>query len=140
MAYPVTIDSFTNPVDANKQNSPNHATQHSAVNDAVEFLEAKVGVNSSAVTTSHDYKLSEVTGADKAVGKSATQTFMYSNGIINSDGAITQRSSSAGTVFSGNIYFDHWGQVMSLDGGTDPTFNIFQYNNVTTSSDRSMMV
>lgn len=40
----------------------------------IEALEAKVGVDGSAVTTSHDYKLGEVTGSDKAVGKSATQT------------------------------------------------------------------
>lgn len=40
----------------------------------IEALEAKVGVDGSVVTTSHDYKLGEVTGSDKAVGKSATQT------------------------------------------------------------------
>lgn len=44
------------------------------LNDAAEALEAKVGVDSSAVTTSHAYKLGEITGSDKAVGKTATQT------------------------------------------------------------------
>lgn len=37
-------------------------------------LEAKVGIDGSAVTTSHDYKLSTITGTDKVVGVSATQT------------------------------------------------------------------
>ena len=37
-------------------------------------VEARIGIDSSAVTTSHDYKLSAVTGTDKAVGVSATQT------------------------------------------------------------------
>lgn len=37
-------------------------------------VEAKLGVDGSAVTTSHDYKLGEVTSTDKAVGKAATQT------------------------------------------------------------------
>lgn len=54
--------------------SRTHSEMHSDINDAVEALEAKVGINSSATTTSHDYKLSEVTSTDKAVGKTATQT------------------------------------------------------------------
>jgi len=37
-------------------------------------VEAKIGIDSSAVTTSHDYKLSGVTGTDKAVSKAGTET------------------------------------------------------------------
>lgn len=36
-----------------------HADQHANVNDAVEALEAKVGVNGSAVTSSLDYKVAQ---------------------------------------------------------------------------------
>ncbi len=36
-------------------------------------MEAKVGQNASAVTTSHDYKLSGVTGVDKAVSKTGSE-------------------------------------------------------------------
>lgn len=43
-------------------------------NDQIEAIEAKVGVNSSSVTTSHDYKLSGVTGSDKAASKTGTET------------------------------------------------------------------
>lgn len=71
--FPTSLDSLSNPAADDYLNSPSHAAQHSNVNDIVEALEAKVGIDSSAVTTSHDYKLSEVTGTDKAVGKSATQ-------------------------------------------------------------------
>lgn len=70
--YPTTIDTLSNPASGDGLNSPSHADQHINANDAIEALEAKVGADSSAVTTSHDYKLSEVT--DKAVGKTATQT------------------------------------------------------------------
>ena len=74
--YPTTLDNFTNPVGTDKVNNANsalvHSTQHSQLNDAVEALEAKVGANSSAVTTSHDYKLSSVTGTDKSVSKSSS--------------------------------------------------------------------
>lgn len=58
--YPTSLDTFTNPTSSDAMNSVTvpHATQHSDLNDAVEALEAKVGVNSSAVATSHDYKIS----------------------------------------------------------------------------------
>ena len=58
--YPTSLDNFTNPSASDAMNSVTvpHATQHSDLNDAVEALEAKVGVNSSAVATSHDYKIS----------------------------------------------------------------------------------
>lgn len=72
--FPTSLDTLTNPTGTNQVAVIDHAEQHSNVNDIVEALEAKVGINGSAVTTSHDYKLGEVTGSDKAVGKSATQT------------------------------------------------------------------
>jgi hypothetical protein len=63
MAYPTTIDNFTNPASGDQLNSPSHSQQHKNINDAVEALEAKVGVDSSAVTTSHDYKIAQLEGA-----------------------------------------------------------------------------
>jgi len=74
ITYPTTLDTLTNPIATDTQNSPSHAGQHADANDAIEALQAKVGTNSSAVTSSHDYKLSEVTSTDKSVGKTATQT------------------------------------------------------------------
>lgn len=40
--------------------APSHAGQHSNANQAIKALEAKVGIDSSAVTISHDYKLREM--------------------------------------------------------------------------------
>lgn len=78
ITYPTSLDSLANPTSTDLMDNAtaalDHWTQHSDANDAIEALEAKVGVNGSAVTTSHDYKLSEVTSTDKAVGKTATQT------------------------------------------------------------------
>jgi hypothetical protein len=54
--------------------TPNHITHHTTEDDTIEALQAKVGVDGSAVTSSHDYKLGEVTSTDRAVGKTATQT------------------------------------------------------------------
>lgn len=74
--FPVSLDtSVTIPAEgASTPLSTNHVTAHQNIQDAIEVIEAKIGIDSSAVTTSHDYKLSEITGSDKAVGKTATQT------------------------------------------------------------------
>jgi hypothetical protein len=57
--FPTSLDNFTNPLgsDPTNSNTVPHAAQHANANDAIEALEAKVGVNSSAVATSLDYKV-----------------------------------------------------------------------------------
>lgn len=57
--FPTSLDSFSDPTGSDKLNSPAHATQHANKNDALEKIEAKVGIDSSAVATSHDYKLTK---------------------------------------------------------------------------------
>jgi len=61
--FPTSLDSLTNPATTDQLNSPSHAAQHANANDAIEQLQAKVGVNSSAVTTSHDYKIAQLEAA-----------------------------------------------------------------------------
>ncbi len=78
ITYPTSLDTFSNPTSTdlleNASAGLDHDVQHSNANDAIEALEAKVGADGSAVTTSHDYKLSGVTGTDKAVSKTGTET------------------------------------------------------------------
>lgn len=58
--FPTDLDNFANPIATDRLNSGDptlkHATQHANANDAIEALEAKVGKDGSAVTTSLDYK------------------------------------------------------------------------------------
>ena len=70
--FPTSLDSLTNPATTDQLNSPSHAAQHADANDAIEQLQAKVGVNSSAVTTSHDYKIAQLEAAITA-GVSGTK-------------------------------------------------------------------
>lgn len=70
MSFPTNLNTFTTHANGDIIN-PDFDNEQQV---AISALEAKVGVDSSAVTTSHDYKLSEVTSTDKAVGKTATQT------------------------------------------------------------------
>lgn len=55
--FPASLDTFVNPAATDNLATVNHASQHDNINDAVAALEAKVGVNGSAVTTSLDYKV-----------------------------------------------------------------------------------
>ena len=57
--FPSSLDSFSNPsaTDAMDSATVPHADQHANVNDAVEALQAKVGVDGSAVAGSLDYQV-----------------------------------------------------------------------------------
>lgn len=72
--FPTSLDAPTNPTSTDSVSTVDHAAQHANANDAIKALETKVGVDSSAVSSTHDYKLSGVTGGDKAVSKTGTET------------------------------------------------------------------
>ena len=55
--FPASLDALTNPSSSDSLNSPSHSAQHANSNDAIEALQAKVGVDGSAVTSSIDYQL-----------------------------------------------------------------------------------
>ena len=57
-SFPTGLDALTNPTGSNPMNSVSvdHAAQHANSNDAIEALQTKVGIDSSAVSTSHDFK------------------------------------------------------------------------------------
>jgi microcystin-dependent protein len=54
--FPASLDTLTNPSGSNTLSSPSHASQHGNANDAIEAIQAKIGVDNSAVTTTLDYK------------------------------------------------------------------------------------
>jgi len=55
--FPASLDALTNPSGSNTLSSPSHASQHGNANDAIEAIQAKIGVDNSAVATSLDYKV-----------------------------------------------------------------------------------
>jgi len=55
--FPTSKDTLVNPQGSDNTVAVDHALQHSNANDAIEALETKVGIDSSADTTSIDYKL-----------------------------------------------------------------------------------
>jgi len=64
ISFPSSLDSLTNPAASDNTTTVSHSSQHSNANDAIEALEAKVGVNSSAVTSSLDYKVTNTSSSN----------------------------------------------------------------------------
>lgn len=97
--FPTSLDALTNPTSTSTLTSPSHAGQHADANDAIEALQAKVGVNSSAVTTSLDYKVENILAVSQS----------YRNVVINGAMQVAQRGTSV-TGIVGNGYYtaDRW--------------------------------
>lgn len=62
--FPTVIDTFVSPNPTDKLNNPSHSTLHNSENTALSALETKVGVDSSAVNTSLDYKVKNTASID----------------------------------------------------------------------------
>jgi hypothetical protein len=111
--FPTSLDtSVTIPAEgATIPLSTNHVTTHQNIQDSIEAIEAKVGADSSIVTTSHDYKLSGVTGSDKAVSKTGTETL--TNKTLTSP--VINVTSDA----TGDMYYRNAGVLTRIPVGTD---------------------
>lgn len=131
--FPTSLDALTNPTATDKVDVVSHADQHANANDAIEALETKVGVDSSAVTTSHDYKLSGVADGDKTASLTGSETFTnktLTSPILNTptvNGGTIDDSTLTGDIgvdfgsdATGDIYYrDASGNLTRLGIGTD---------------------
>jgi hypothetical protein len=81
-SFPSGLDALTNPTSSDGLNSPDHAGQHADLNDAVEALEAKVGVDGSAVTSSLDYMVA----ASKVVTDKVDPASASTNQVLKFNG------------------------------------------------------
>jgi hypothetical protein len=95
ITYPTTLDVFTNPTSTSLLTSPNHAQQHSDINDAVEALEAKVAIGNTVLGT---YTAHTPTFANLTVGNG---TFIARvsrvNNVVNYYGYLTFGSTTSVT-------------------------------------------
>lgn len=115
--FPTSLDTLTNPTSSDSLASPSHSAQHANVNDAVEALQAKVGADSSAVTSSLDYKVAQLEAAStgkilQVVYGSATTTVTSSSQTFVDTGlsvTITP-TSTASTIL---VLVDHNGNTKS---------------------------
>jgi hypothetical protein len=59
-SYPSAIDTLVNPSSSDALSSPSHSEQHINANDAIEALQAKVGIDGSTDTDSLTYKINDI--------------------------------------------------------------------------------
>lgn len=62
--FPGSLDSLVNPAPTDDVSVVSHSAQHANANDAIEALQAKVGVDASAVTSSLDYLVKNTSSSD----------------------------------------------------------------------------
>jgi hypothetical protein len=136
--FPSAVDALTNPTSTDALNSPAHATQHADANDAIEALETKVGINSSAVTTTLDYLLkstsstdpghkhTKATITDLSVASGADITTGTDDAKYVTSKAIQDAKSILTSLITGQKYTIQWGSntIGPIDGGFDGDLRI----------------
>lgn len=93
-SFPSQLDVFSNPSGSDAQSSAPvlHSTQHANANDAIEALQAKVGIDNSEDPASIDYILAHK--VDQEAGK----------GLSSNDYTDAERTKLAGIAESANAY------------------------------------
>jgi hypothetical protein len=66
--YPDSLDVLVNPNGTDGLSSPSHSEQHSNANDAIEALQAKVGIDGSLDSNSLDFRVSSLEEGGGALG------------------------------------------------------------------------
>lgn len=120
-SFPSGLDALTNPTSSDGLNSPDHAGQHADVNDAIEALEAKVGVDGSAVTSSLDYKIAALTTSSGFVPIGAVT--MYSGSTAPTNWAVCDGAELAIATY-GPLYAiigTRYGALTNGSGGAGTT-------------------
>lgn len=94
--FPGGLDNFTNPTPADRLSTPTvlHSTQHTNANDAIEALEAKVGINGSLDADSLDYKISAITPTGTVVSSNTTLGASHHVVVVTNGSTITLPSAT----------------------------------------------
>lgn len=124
--YPTSIQTFSNPTSTdfleNATAALDHDYQHTTENDTLFALQTKCGVDGSLVNTTFDYKLSAISGGQKALTSgSSTQSvtgLTLVTPVINigsdSTGDMYYRNSSGAFV---RLPIGTAGQILNVTGG-----------------------
>jgi hypothetical protein len=118
--FPSSLDSFTNPTAVDTLDSPPHDTQHADANDAIEALEAKVGVNGSAVTTSHEYRINSIEELNTNAQVGTTYTL-----ALTDDGKVVEMNNASANTLTvppnSSVAFPVGSQILVLQTGAGQT-------------------
>jgi hypothetical protein len=98
--FPTSIDALVNPIATDSLATVNHAEQHANANDAIEALEAKVGVTNSAVTSSLDYRVRNIDATTAIVsGSTSTDLVRITQGGTGNALVVEDSTNPDGTPF-----------------------------------------
>jgi hypothetical protein len=100
-SFPTSKDSFTNPDPNSDTVTVRHSAQHANINDAMMAVQTKLGVNGDSSTSSMDYKLSGVTGSDKAASLAGSETL--SNKTFSAINITNGTTSANGVNFGSDV-------------------------------------
>jgi hypothetical protein len=119
-SFPTSLDSLSNPEPGTRRDvsgALGHSTQHTNVNDAIEAIEAKVGVDDSAVTTSLDYRV----GALEDIGLVYAQTVASAALSGNTSTANFDQTYTlpANTFAVGTVVTINFGGIVTAVNGSD---------------------
>jgi len=119
-SYPASLDSFTNPTAVDTLDSPPHDTQHADANDAIEALQAKVGVDGSAVTTSHEYRINSIEELNTNEQTGTTYTL-----ALTDDGKLVEMNNASANTLTvppnSSVAFPVGSQILVLQTGAGQT-------------------
>jgi hypothetical protein len=118
--FPTSLDDFANPASTDSLNTPSHSLQHTDLNDAVEALEAKLGIGASPAG-------SATSGQVLTAGTAGITTWS----TLPASGALVQIVPSSITVGSGSGSVSASGAVTFTGASSVSINNCFSgtYNN-----------
>ena len=119
-SFPSGLDSFTNPTAVDTLDSPPHDTQHTDANDAIEALQSKVGVDGSAVTTSHEYRINSIEELNTNAQVGTTYTL-----ALTDDGKVVEMNNASANTLTvppnSSVAFPVGSQILVLQTGAGQT-------------------
>jgi hypothetical protein len=90
--FPTSLDNFTNPTSGNTLDSPSHSQQHSDANDALEALEAKLGVGASPAASATANQVLNISSA----GTSAWTSTLNNLVLVSPEESFVSTATAAG--------------------------------------------
>ena len=129
-SFPTSLDSLTNPATTDSVATVSHSGQHSNANDAIEALEAKVGIGASTAVNNSIF-VGDGTGTS-AFSTSATSSNFYSTNWLASGSSTLQRFTATHSTTTNATTTDFY--VSTLASSTALRSNTGIIGNLTVTS------
>jgi len=155
ISFPTSLDNFTNPSSGNTLDSPSHSLQHSDINDAVEALEAKVGIGASPAGSATSGQVLTISAAGTSTWSTPSQGGLVQvvptsvavgsgSGSVDANGKVTfsvASSISFNDVFSAtyDTYVIRGSYVGSVDSSCDMRLRVSGTDNSASNYERQLM-